>query len=322
MKTVNFYHQNFKYQIKRNILDKHTQYFAKKSVDFVNVQLVDEFNIIYQIISEKTLNQFVRYFEKGQITLDYNNIYPIQYLSNKFEVTALVTKVNNYLKKEYKGLIGNILQKIEEKDYTLNSYEESILSFHIIEYIDDDKLLSLSISCLYRILSKYQQQKNQNEKPIEESTNECEFNKLKRSVKKTSSKRKFKSWTKKGIKPKSKKICTKEDEEDDDSEIEQKDKNEEEIKIINFLIKILKEKGRGSSVLLNAFSISTFSNQYLIEKLYESENDIQIDLNIIGNQMIKYSYEQNRENRVNKEDFKQQMDKMKNEYEKKITANR
>ncbi|KAK8840957.1 hypothetical protein M9Y10_027791 [Tritrichomonas musculus] len=98
--------------------------------------------------------------------------------------------------------------------------------------------------------------------------------------------------------------------------------------MINLLIKILKKRGRESSVLLNAVSFSKTGNEYLIEKLYEAGDDIELDFNILNKQLIKYVYEQNQENKEQcksniqhlnqmRSKIENQIDELKNEYERK-----
>lgn len=80
---------------------------------------------------------------------------------------------------------------------------------------------------------------------------------------------------------------------------------------------------------MNAVSFSKTGTEYLIEKLYEAGDDIELDFNILNKQLIKYAYEQNQENKEQcksniqhlnqmRSKNENQIDELKNEYESKM----
>lgn len=69
---------------------------------------------------------------------------------------------------------------------------------------------------------------------------------------------------------------------------------------------------------MNAVSFSKTGNEYLIEKLYEAGDDIELDFNILNKQLIKYVYEQNQENKEQCKSNIQHLNQMRSKIEHQI----
>lgn len=115
---INFIHKNEKYPIEYKHLKKQSNYFSKLNEelkrDEINVNLVDEFDSHPEISSE-VIHNFIDYFIKQEINITPSNIFSLQYLSFKFQVSKLQNKVDEYINNNYAELIDNFLQNYEEE---------------------------------------------------------------------------------------------------------------------------------------------------------------------------------------------------------------
>ncbi len=112
---------------------------------------------ICQNLSKEANKAFILYFQNKEIEIDNSNVITLNYLSNKFEINFLKNKTDNYIQNHSQELIDEFLNQEEIKTNT--KYEE-ILSKHLNEFFDDDRLLNLPKATLYRILSRYNELKN------------------------------------------------------------------------------------------------------------------------------------------------------------------
>lgn len=294
MSIINFIYQNKQYPIDLKLLKKHSNYFSqiKESRDNANniIFLIDEFDS-YQRYSEETIQAFIQYFKTQEIELDTDNIFSIKYLSSKYEVSDLINQANKYINDNYKDLIEQFLTMHENQKYEIYEIqsEENLLSYHISEYISDDRLTSLPLNVLYRLLSKTSNKKQIQSKKIK--------TKNKKNLKKAKNVKK--------IKPK----------------LKLKTQNEmmpklEDTKIVDFLIKTVKCQGIEATILFKAVELSKEGIDYLIDQLrkeIESDESIDIDFNLIKKEIILYLSYKKEDDVTNAEIEKENQRKLKDD---------
>lgn len=77
---------------------------------------------------------------------------PLYYLSNKYHYSFLIEKIGEYINNNHIDVINSILSTGD-----VNQHTETILAKYFLEIINDDRLIKLLISQLYRILLLFSQ---------------------------------------------------------------------------------------------------------------------------------------------------------------------
>lgn len=121
----------------------------------------------YTDISENCIKEFISYCQNQEIKLTDSNVFPLHFLSEKYDVEALTEETQKYIKTNGQSIIDEIL-KIGNDDIIFNNYIEDFISDHISTYLNDDRLLSLPIPSVHRILLKFSKQINFEEENDEE----------------------------------------------------------------------------------------------------------------------------------------------------------
>lgn len=116
-------------------------------------------------VSNESISSFILFFQDGIAQITNSTAIPLHFLSIKYEVLLLTKQTEEYIKIHYSDIINDFLslniKKIQEEN-DISQYEE-LISQHILEFIDDDRLFNFPVSSLYRILMKYSlQNKNDN----------------------------------------------------------------------------------------------------------------------------------------------------------------
>lgn len=317
MSIINFIYQNKKYPIDFKLLKNHSGYFLlKKDIEIKEDfhLLVDEFDLQCNL-TEDNINEFLQYFKSEHIQLTNINIFQIKYLSRKYEVSSLIKEVDEYIDNNYNSLIEEFLnthtQNLEQKEqFFSNQDQEELISYHITEYLDDDRLPSFPIDILYRIIGKFLNQSQSNDD--ENSTKKNKIRNYKTKKKKQKLNRKM---SKKSHLFKQPKLINKIKDDDDDKYNE--DKNNDK-KIVDFLIKCIKYHGNKASILFNLIDFQNDGIEYLIEKINEENDQIDIDIHFLQKNLIRFLCNKNNENKEKDIKNKEEQIKLKEEIESKI----
>lgn len=152
-----FLYKDKKYPFKFDFFKYASDYFSSNQEKYLNIKSIplDDLKTENIKLTEESIQLFINYVQGEEITLSNDNVFPINFLSKKYEVKSLQKYTKEYISNHHKELIIELLQTdtsnlpIETDDY------EEIISANLIDYIQDDCLLNLSIPILYRILSKY-----------------------------------------------------------------------------------------------------------------------------------------------------------------------
>ncbi|KAK8890760.1 hypothetical protein M9Y10_035545 [Tritrichomonas musculus] len=157
------YKQN-KYPFNMKIFCELSNYFSSNSIIPKNnqiINLIDEYDGIIEL-SDDSIQDFVGYFQHLRITFKKETVSSILMLSKKFMVPHLIQAAEKYISNHKEDfLIQFIAINQEHPNFNTEPFEEMI-SKNLIEYIQNDQLLSLPITIIHRVLTKYQL-KNQNQ---------------------------------------------------------------------------------------------------------------------------------------------------------------
>lgn len=136
------------------LFDFDMQLFKKYS-DFSLIQGTYSNNtLIFPLITEfercpfltnETINTFLLFFKNQSIKITPSDAFPLYYLSSKYNVALLRSKVEQYITENAEKLFDKV------KD----PYSEKFISDLIPKIISYDQLLNFPISSVYRILELY-----------------------------------------------------------------------------------------------------------------------------------------------------------------------
>lgn len=158
-----FVYRSKKYPIKYDFFKYSSNYFQKHQDEIQisqNIQLLDDESETNHDLSDDIITNFINFVQCTDIKLTPENVVGLNYLSNKYEVLTLKKYTEDYISKNHKDVAIEILLQNEEDDtFDLQSYEE-LISNNFEYYIQNDRLLSLNIPTLHRILAKYRLKKS------------------------------------------------------------------------------------------------------------------------------------------------------------------
>lgn len=125
-------------------------------------------------LTDETINDFINYCQNQHIYLSKENVSSLHKLAKKFMVPKLLDSTEKFITAHRREFVIEYLSINESKEnFTGNEYEEMI-SNDLIYYVKDERLLSLSMPVLYRIMTKYQQ-KIQEDKKHQQPSEITEF---------------------------------------------------------------------------------------------------------------------------------------------------
>lgn len=97
----------------------------------------------------KQSNHFLVFFQQQQINITISNVLILNYLSNKYRIPKLLKLTQRFINKNKR----TIFDKIFSSETQINI--EDFIASNFLRFVDDDRLLKLSNSQHYRIISKY-----------------------------------------------------------------------------------------------------------------------------------------------------------------------
>lgn len=146
---INFIFLSKTYPIELSIFNKHSKYFLNENeiCEYeTNINLLNDFDI-YEIHTEESVTEFLKYCQDQPHELRVNNVISIQALSTKYNVELLQKDANLFIEKHYNEIIEHFLSTKK----AITPIHEALISTHLIEYSQDTRLFELPISSLYRI---------------------------------------------------------------------------------------------------------------------------------------------------------------------------
>lgn len=116
--------------------------------------------------SDELIRNFISAVERNdQIEINADNVYQLDQLSDFYGILNLKKRTNDFISENEEQLI--LQNYIYDQSNNKTNYKaEDIISNNLMNYIDDDKLATLKIDVLDRILTEYRRKnpvKHQNE---------------------------------------------------------------------------------------------------------------------------------------------------------------
>lgn len=153
-----FVYKRKQYPINFDFFKFYSQYFSNNQLDFQfkkSIPLLNEEQEKSIDLSEESIQYFINFVHRQQIPLTDDNVIFINYLAKIYQVPLLINVTQDYMSSSHNNLILQLLI-LYQNDYNfqLEQYED-IISKNLMNYIDNDSLLSLNISILYRIVDRY-----------------------------------------------------------------------------------------------------------------------------------------------------------------------
>lgn len=159
-----FVYKNKEYPIKYDYFKHTSKYFSKMEYE-KRINLLDSETEVNFDISDSTIQDFINFVQNKEIILSDENVIGLNYLSNKYEVYKLNKVTNEYIFSSNPFLFLDFLIEYQSKSnkIDLSRYEE-IISTHMEQYIEDERLMQLDLNTIYRIIKLYFKNEKENNK--------------------------------------------------------------------------------------------------------------------------------------------------------------
>ena len=157
----NFIYKGKSYQIDFSLVKKNSNYFYKNRDQCKNIHDIEITEELIDI-SEESIPAFISSLHNDSFEINESNVFSLNQLSIKYEMPNLISLTDEFIKKYDKTLIFRSVQykyqlQKQKTNNTTNSVDlasdEEYIAANIFDYINNDQLLNLPISILYRIIN-------------------------------------------------------------------------------------------------------------------------------------------------------------------------
>lgn len=157
----NFVYKDKKYPIDFNLIINNSNYFYEKREEFANIQDIKLAEDLIDI-SEESIPLFVSSLHNDPFEINNSNVFSLHQLSIKYEVPHLNSETDQFIQKYGATLIFQSIQykyqlQQQASNETIDSIDiekdEEYIATNLFDYIDNEQLLNLPISILYRIIN-------------------------------------------------------------------------------------------------------------------------------------------------------------------------
>ena len=157
----NFIFKGKSYPIDFTLVKKNSNYFYERRDEFKNVKDIQLTEELIDI-SEDSIPVFISSCHNESFEINDTNVFSLHQLSVKYEVPYLISLTDDFIKKYDKTLIFRSIQykyqlKTKNSSETTNvsslEKDEEYIASNLFDYINNDQLLDLPISVLYRIIN-------------------------------------------------------------------------------------------------------------------------------------------------------------------------
>ena len=153
---------NKEFELDINFFRLYSNYpFEEEKIKEEPIYLFNEFDQELQH-PEETIDDFINFFQTGEITITPNNVFSLQFLSKKFYIPTLSKITEEYINNEENE--QKILNEIFSHPQNLYMAQENYICHRIEDIITDDRLFFFIIPQLYRIFSKHSKKEKLNDK--------------------------------------------------------------------------------------------------------------------------------------------------------------
>lgn len=166
--THAFIYKNKKYPIKFDYFKYASKYFLKHQNEIKcvkEINLLDSETEVNINLSDSTIRDFINFVQDKDILLNNENAFGLNYLSNQYEVYQLNNITSKYISMHESFFVFDFLIEYQSKSnkIDLSRYEE-IISTHMEQYIEDERLMQLDLNTIYRIIKLYFKNEKENNK--------------------------------------------------------------------------------------------------------------------------------------------------------------
>lgn len=150
----NFLIKRKRYPIDFGLIKKYSNYFyhnrkSYKGVNDIELQ-INDFEI-----TEESIHAFISCCQNQPFDITNSTVFLLHKLSIQYEVPELSKLTDEYIQKNHKQLIFQIISENQNLKVNFDlSEEEEIIVAHFFEYVNEEQLISLPINVLYRIVNK------------------------------------------------------------------------------------------------------------------------------------------------------------------------
>lgn len=153
-----FIYKDKEYPFNYDFFKSYSKYFKEHQTEIEHdkgIPLIDKQYEGYIQITDKIIDTFIKYVQRERICITKENVSILNYLENKYKIDLLTEITEKYIQKHQNNLVIDLLL-IHQNDETFETeMYERILSNHLLEHINDSRLLDLNFPILYRILEEY-----------------------------------------------------------------------------------------------------------------------------------------------------------------------
>ena len=157
----NFVYKGKKYPIDFILILNNSNYFYERREQFTDIEDIQLTEELIDI-SEDSIPSFISSLHYESFEINESNVFSLNQLAVKYEVPSLISLTDEFIKKYGTDLIFQSIQyKIQlqkrKPNETTNSIflekDEEYIASNLFEYINNEQLLKLPISILYRIIN-------------------------------------------------------------------------------------------------------------------------------------------------------------------------
>lgn len=154
----NFVYKGKEYPIDFTLIKVNSNYFYERRDQYENVKDIELTDNELIDISEDCISCFISSCHNDSFEINCTNVFSLYQLSVKYEVPSLTSLTDDFIKKHGKELIFKSIQykcKLQNQTTNLIDFkkDEEFISLNFFDYINDEQLLNLPISVLYRIIN-------------------------------------------------------------------------------------------------------------------------------------------------------------------------
>lgn len=146
-----FVYKEKKYPFNFYLFKVFSQYFNSIEPDENNINLFHDDTNIY----EASIPDFIKFCHAQKITLTKDNTPSLYKLSQKFKVPSLFNKTKEYISTHQKEVVIEMMTMYHNDNNFQTKEFEEIISKDLINYLNDDRLITLPIPILHRIVTQY-----------------------------------------------------------------------------------------------------------------------------------------------------------------------
>ena len=152
-----FIYKNQRYPFNLQLFSIFSDYFSKNQI---KLQKDDEINLVYDEkappLQEEAIKEFIQFCQKeGLRQINKENVLTLNYLAQIYNVQQLISVTETFISNNRIQFIVYFLLN-PKSTQQMQLYEE-LLAKSLLEHVKDERIFSIPISSLHRVVTKYKQ---------------------------------------------------------------------------------------------------------------------------------------------------------------------